>query len=666
MGDPTRREGKTIQGYYIEKHLSSGAFGDVYKATKRVRGKQLTYALKIFDLSRRGAVRDMDNETEAYRIVSQDPRCQKYIICMYDSFKVGQEGGIALEFMEGGDLNRMIRKYPHGIQSQKLVMLMRDLLMGLAFVHSKGIGHRDIKPGNILSSDDEWVFKVADMGGGCGFNLQQCTAWGTLCYLPPELARVIRRASSIDPSKALNQPISVQAAQRGDIWALGLVFWEMAFGKGQYPADIRGKTSDEVIVKVSKILNQSQVEIPRYSKNIGHVSFQIINKILLAMLQVNPNARGTAAGLRDYLVDEMKGCSARGRTLSRAQIEDMGKRNSELGAFLQSKGYHTNMNLSTLCSFLREYFFLKKPPRPVPRKPVRGRPGVKPQIAKPRRPVRGRPPGVRPRSRAQRAEPKPEPVKVVTDHEIINQALQECGQKGKPFACDKRRVKAAARLLKNEGGIPRSREAHRRLQNHHKDKKRLGSCILCLYLSYRKVAMDKGEPDPGFPAEVRPFKCSINNKNIPTADLRVMAQTLGIPHQGVSKNILCKKVYVHLLSKKKISKGMLARDILEGIRISARDDVISGITGADPKKAGNQSRDQRQMIDAILDIAKLGGSESINVPYIQTQKISILRDLERLEDKTYLAKDQKTRAAFLQREVIYIDIVLGVISKWSV
>jgi serine/threonine protein kinase len=132
------------------------------------------------------------------------------IVTVYD---LGEANGlpyIAMEFVQGESLDKIISRRPQLTVAHKLKILTQ-LCRALAYAHSRGIVHRDVKPGNILVKDDGTV-KVVDFGivhlAATGMTLEGAVL-GTFSYMSPEQVR----GETVDT--------------RSDIFSVGLVMYEL-------------------------------------------------------------------------------------------------------------------------------------------------------------------------------------------------------------------------------------------------------------------------------------------------------------------------------------------------------------------------------------------------------------------------------------------------------
>ena len=154
--------GDKIDDYEILQVLGEGSFGYVAKAKSRLNHK--IYAIKQLKFSEKQKQKEIDlveNEVAILKNLNH-PLITQY----YKSFKEGNCLYIVMEFMDNGDLSKLIKgnqtlKKP--IEEERLWNIFIQALRSLEFVHSKGLIHRDIKPENLFISLDGTI-KLGDFG----------------------------------------------------------------------------------------------------------------------------------------------------------------------------------------------------------------------------------------------------------------------------------------------------------------------------------------------------------------------------------------------------------------------------------------------------------------------------------------------------------------------
>ncbi|MCX6972195.1 MAG: serine/threonine-protein kinase [Verrucomicrobia bacterium] len=176
-----------IPGYVAEKELGRGGFGAVYQARRKKDGAQV--AIKVM-LSQTDATEDavlrFKREMEVNRQLDHP-----YIVRFIESGSHKGAFFFVMELCDGGSLMDLFNKNRGPLTPEQLMPHALKALEGLAFAHSKGFVHRDLKPGNILIH--RGVARVADFGmsksfqmaGLSGMSMTGNTA-GTPVFMPPE------------------------------------------------------------------------------------------------------------------------------------------------------------------------------------------------------------------------------------------------------------------------------------------------------------------------------------------------------------------------------------------------------------------------------------------------------------------------------------------------
>jgi len=211
------RTGEKISHYRIIDEIGHGGMGVVYRAedTKLRR----TVALKFLpaSLSREPEARDrFIGEAQAASALQHNNICTIHDIDWTDDGLMF----IVMDLYQGETLKEIIERGP--IALDEAVEIVRQIGQGLAQAHEHGILHRDVKPANILVTNDGTV-KILDFGLaklGAGELLTKAgTTLGTVAYMSPEQSR----GEDVD--------------QRTDIWSLGVIFYQMLTARLPFNAD---------------------------------------------------------------------------------------------------------------------------------------------------------------------------------------------------------------------------------------------------------------------------------------------------------------------------------------------------------------------------------------------------------------------------------------------
>ncbi|MBL0300582.1 MAG: protein kinase [Cytophagaceae bacterium] len=231
--------------------IGGGGFGEVYRAYDNLRKRWV--AIKECKVE--------PHKFSLWREVELVNEMEPHInIARYENpyrFKLGRvEMDYAiLKYYEEGSLKDLLKKQP--LSTFEKIEIIEGLLHGLAHIHQEGFIHRDFKPGNVLIEKvaEKWVPKITDFGmsklkkNDGREQLSDSSIGKTIAYAAPEQIQ--------------NRPINDST----DLWALGIIVYQMATGK--LPFDSENHTSKETYnLEVSKQIisgklpNVSTIEEP--------------------------------------------------------------------------------------------------------------------------------------------------------------------------------------------------------------------------------------------------------------------------------------------------------------------------------------------------------------------------------------------------------------------
>ncbi|MEO7084574.1 MAG: serine/threonine-protein kinase [Gemmatimonadaceae bacterium] len=206
-----------IGKYKIVARIGEGAMGVVYRALDPVLNRPV--AIKVMSDS---IARDEDLRGRFLREAQAAGSLQHpNVITIYDCGEVDGHLFIAMEFVEGEDLEDVLNK-PVALKLVDKIDIIIDVLGGLAFAHKRGIVHRDIKPANIRI-DSEGRARIMDFGIAHLQSSAKLTRTGVMVGTPAYMA----------PEQIVGSAITAQT----DIFSVGSVLYELLSGVRPFHAD---------------------------------------------------------------------------------------------------------------------------------------------------------------------------------------------------------------------------------------------------------------------------------------------------------------------------------------------------------------------------------------------------------------------------------------------
>jgi beta-lactam-binding protein with PASTA domain/tRNA A-37 threonylcarbamoyl transferase component Bud32 len=265
---------RVLSGRYELAHLvARGGMAEVYRAHDRFLDRPVALKILFPELSVDQAfVQRFRREAQAAANLAHPN-----IVSVYDWGEDGSTYFIVMEFIEGRPLSAILRS-GGPMHPDRATEIAADVAAALAYAHRHDVVHRDVKPGNVLITD-EGLVKVTDFGIARALNTEESltqtgAVMGTATYFSPEQAEGL----GVD--------------RRSDIYSLGVVLFEMVTGRPPFVAD-------SPVAVASKHVRE-QPPLPR---ELNPAVPEGLEAIILKCLAKSPEHRyATAEELRNDLV----------------------------------------------------------------------------------------------------------------------------------------------------------------------------------------------------------------------------------------------------------------------------------------------------------------------------------------------------------------------------
>lgn len=198
--------------YTIQEEIGRGGMATVYRAVQESLNRVV--ALKELDLSR---FRSEPNALERFRLEARAAAALEHpnIVTIYDLWEEGDKAYIAMEFIDGVELKDVLLNLGP-LEYVNAVLIAMAISEALHYAHSRGMIHRDVKPGNIMLSGSGEI-RLMDFGivsvSGAGDLTVTGQIFGTPAYMSPE------------------QIAGEELGPGADLFSLGAVLYEMIAGR---------------------------------------------------------------------------------------------------------------------------------------------------------------------------------------------------------------------------------------------------------------------------------------------------------------------------------------------------------------------------------------------------------------------------------------------------
>src|SRR5882672_587499 len=265
--------GTRIGTYLISGPLGAGGMGEVYRARDTRLGREV--AIKVLPA---GVASNPDRlarfEREARTIAGLN---HPNIVTL---FSVEDEGGIrflTMELVEGQSLDRVVK--PGGLPLTRVLELSIPLANALVAAHERGVIHRDLKPANVMVTHDDWVkvldFGLAKVAAGEGSSPEATVGATAGAPLSGE-GQVLGTVPYMAPEQIRGETVDA----RSDLFALGVILYELATGRRPFTGTSSADVSSSILRDVPVPVLSVRPDLPRD-----------LNRIITRCLEKSPRDR---------------------------------------------------------------------------------------------------------------------------------------------------------------------------------------------------------------------------------------------------------------------------------------------------------------------------------------------------------------------------------------
>lgn len=233
--------------YILERELTGGGMSRVFLSTERALNRQVVIKVLPPDLAA-GVNRERFRREIQLAAQLQHP----HIVPLYAAGEFGDLLYYTMPFIEGESLKHALHgERPQRFTPREVVRILHDVVDALAYAHERGVIHRDIKPGNVLRSGSHAV--VTDFGVAKAISASMpsvgMTASGMVIGTPAYMA----------PEQLAGDPA---ADQRVDIYAVGLLAYELLTGSAPFDCPSPAETMAAQLTRAPSPIENVRTDVP--------------------------------------------------------------------------------------------------------------------------------------------------------------------------------------------------------------------------------------------------------------------------------------------------------------------------------------------------------------------------------------------------------------------
>jgi serine/threonine protein kinase len=283
---------KKIGKYLVTGVIGSGAQGVVLGGIDQVLKRNV--AIKV--------LRANSTKVQANRLIAEARIASRLrhpnVVTLLDFGLIGSRPYLVFELLKGVSLLEEL-KTNGALGVQRGVILMSQILGGVATAHEEAISHGDLSTRNIIFTDND-LPKVMDFGLSSVLRSEATTSGviaGTPRYMSPELLR--------------KQPIGLQS----DVFALGAIFYEMLTGEPQFIGNNQKELFKSIVKAPTRLPSEKNPDVP-----------SILDDVVTGALARDPAMRFPNAGKMKELLDEYRIPRSKSKTDRHSTVEFMLRR----------------------------------------------------------------------------------------------------------------------------------------------------------------------------------------------------------------------------------------------------------------------------------------------------------------------------------------------------
>jgi eukaryotic-like serine/threonine-protein kinase len=230
--------GRNLGHYIVLTELGSGGMGDVYVAQDTKLGRRVALKLPRREVGSVDRFARLQQEARAAAALNHPN-----IVHLYSVEEAEGQVFITMELVEGRSLRELLRGHT-ALALPRTLAFASQIAEGLACAHAGGVVHRDLKPANVMVTNDDRV-KILDFGVAKFFTAMapwDADSTPTMTEMSSHV-EVVGTVGYMSPEQALGKGLDA----RTDLFALGVILFEMATGRAPFAAETPAAAFDQLL-----------------------------------------------------------------------------------------------------------------------------------------------------------------------------------------------------------------------------------------------------------------------------------------------------------------------------------------------------------------------------------------------------------------------------------